>query len=149
MAGFNPMAIQGMLNRVRPHIVVPDFPQLNATASYMSKSLAQLTFDGPFVDQIPTATGIVNSPAAFVMAQIVINLLRSQSLATLWIAQAQVEATIGTVVIHSDSTVFPALTLSDCSIIEADPGAYDGMDPTTKITVKGTFYTNSFLWAAV
>ena len=149
MSGFAPLTTQGQLNRVLTHIVVPGFPQLSVTAPYMSKSLALLSFDGPFVDQIGTATGIVNSPVPFVMGQIVVNLLRSQSLSSLWIAQVQVASIIGTVVAYPDSTVFPAIPLSNCSIIDVDPGAYDGADPTTKITMKGVFYTNADLWSGL
>ena len=147
MAGFPPLTTQGLLNRVLTHIVVPGFPQLSVSAQYMSKSMAVPTFDGPFVDQIPTATGVVNSPAPYVMGQIVVNLLRSQALCTLWIAQAQIESTLGDVVAYSDSTVFPPITLNNTSIIDIDPGAFDGSDPTTKITLKGVFLTNADLWA--
>jgi len=143
----NPLIQQGQLNRVLTHVIVPSFPQLTVTAPYMSKSLAVLTFDGPFVDQIGTATGVVNSPMPYVMAQIVVNLLRSQSVSALWIAQAQLQSVIGSIVAYPDSTVFPPITLANCSLIEIDPGAFDGVDPTVKMTVKGVYYTNSSMWS--
>jgi hypothetical protein len=146
--GFNPNIAQGLLNRVRTHIVVPGNTSLNATASYMGKSQAVLTFEGPFVSQIETATGIVNSPMPFVMAQLVISLLRTQALAALWVAQAQTASVLGNVVAYPDSANFPAVTLTNCSITEIEPGAFDGVDPVTKITVKGVFNTNSIMWAS-
>jgi hypothetical protein len=148
MSGFAPLTAQGNLNRVRTHIVVPDQPQLNATAPYMGKSLAVLTLEGPFVAQIETATGIVNSPLPFVMAQLVVSLLRSQSLAALWLAQAQSASMLGSVVAYADSINFPPITLANCSITDIEPGAYDGVDPSVKVTIKGVFYTNSIMWAA-
>jgi hypothetical protein len=147
--GFNPQTTQGNLNRVATHIVVPSFPQLNANAGYMSKGLAVMTFDPPFVEQIETATGIVNSPKPFVMGQIVINLLRSQSLANVWITQAQAQATLGTILAFPDSSTFEPLALSNASIYDFDPGAFDGVDPTVKVTIKGTFYINAAMWAAL
>jgi len=147
MSAFAPLTAQGLLNRVRTHIVVPGNTSLNATAAYMGKSQAVLTFEGPFVQQPETATGIVNSPQPYVMAQIVLSLLRSQALAALWIAQAQSDSTLGNVVAYSDSANFPSVTLANCSITEVDPGAFDGVDPTTKVTIKGVFYTNSSMWA--
>lgn len=147
--GLNPLIQQGSLNRLLTNVMVTDYPFLNASASYMSKSLATLTFDGSFVDQIPTATGIVNSPSPFVMGSLTINLLRSQNVASLWIAQVQSEGILGTVTVFPDSTLFPKIGLQNCSIESIDPGAYDGMDPTTKITVKGVFNLNAALWLGV
>jgi hypothetical protein len=147
MAGVNPLIAQGALNRVLTSIVVPSYPQLSAIAPNMSKSLVQLTFDGPFNDQIGTATGIVNSPLPYVMGQLVVSLLRSQLVSGLWIAQAQTQSILGTVTAYPDSPVFPAVSLTNCSITDIDPGAYDGQDPTVKITLKGVFYTNATLWS--
>lgn len=146
---LNPLIDQGSLNKVLTHIIVPENPQLTVTASYMAKSQAVLTFDGPFTEQIGTATGIVNSPQPYVMAQVVISLLRSQAVSGLWIAQTQASAEIGPVTVYPDSDAFPPITLADCSIIEVDPGAFDGADPTTKVTVKGVFYTNAALWVGL
>jgi hypothetical protein len=149
MAGFNPLVTQGNLNRVATHVVVASYPGLSVNAGYMGKSLAVVTLEGPFTDQIETATGIVNSPKPFVMAQIVVSLLRSQIVASSWIAQAQAGTYLGTVVAYPDSNVFPPIALTNASIIDIDPGAFDGMDPTTKATVKGTFYINANLWASL
>ena len=147
--GFNPITGQGLLNRVLVHTILPIFPQLTVTSPFMAKSQAVLTLEGPFVHQMGTATGLVNSPEPYVMGQLVISLLRSQALSGLWVAQSQVTSVIGPVTIYSDSTEFPSVTLADCSIIDIDPGAYDGQDPATKVTIKGVFYTNASLWAGI
>lgn len=150
MAGLgNPLITQGLLNRVLTNVVVTNFPALSVTAPFMSKSLAQLTFDAPAVDQIATATGIVNSPVPYVMGQLVVNILRSQSVASLFYAQWQADAVIGSVTAYSDSTTLPPFTLKNCSILDIDPGAFDGQDPTTKVTIKGVYYVNSDLWSGV
>lgn len=145
----NPQVSQGLLNRVLTNVVVTQFPQLSVTAPYMSKSLAQLTFDAPAVDQIATATGIVNSPAPYVMGQLVVNVMRSQSVAALYYAQWQSNAVIGSVTAYPDSTELGPFTLQNCSILDVDPGAFDGQDPTTKVTIKGVYYVNASLWAGV
>src|SRR6185503_1465660 len=142
----NPLQQQGNLNRVLTQVIVPDFPELTVTASFMAKSMANLTFDGSFTDQIPTATGVVNSPEPFVQGQLVISLLRSQAVSALWLAQVQASSVIGSVEVYSDSTEFPMIRLVNCSIISVDPGAFDGQDPATKVTVKGSYYTNAVLW---
>ena len=147
--GYNPSVFQGNLNRLSSHIVVPTLPALNVTASYFGKSQAKLTFDGPSTDQIPTATGIVNSPHPYVMAQCVLSLLRSQSLANAWINQFITNCYIDTLQAFSDSSVFESLTITQASIMDFDPGAFDGQDPTVTVTIKGTFFINSSLWATL
>jgi hypothetical protein len=148
MSGFNPLIAQGVLNKIRPHVVVPGNTALNAVASNMAKSQVVLTFEGPFVNQPETATGIVNARQPFVMAQIVVALLRPQPLAAAWVQQAQSDSVLGNVVVYSDAANFPEITLATSSITEIDPGAYDGVDPATKITIKGVFYINADMWAA-
>lgn len=144
---FNPLTQQGLLNRVLTSVVVTSFPQLSVTAPYMAKSLAQIDFDEDGVDQIGTATGIVNSPMPYVMSTVQINLLRSQSVAKAYLAQWQTNAILGSVTVYPDSTVFPSITLANCSLLRPSPGPYDGQDPTVKITIKGVYYINTALWA--
>lgn len=146
---LNPLTAQGNLNRVLTNVVVASWPQLTVTAPFMAKSLARVTYEETFNDQIGTATGVVNSPVPYVMTQIEINLLRSQAVAGLWIAQAQVQSVLGSVTAYPDSTAFPAIQLTNCSIMSIDPGAFDGQDPTVKITVKGVFQTNANLWLGI
>lgn len=148
MAGLgNPLIQQGSLNKVLTHVIVTELPQLSITAPYMSKALSTVTFEDDFVDQIGTATGLVNSPQPYVMTSVIINMLRSQSLSALWMAQLLVDSQIGPVTVYSDSTVFPKLTLAQCSVKSVEPGPYDGTDPTTKITLRGVYFTNNILWA--
>lgn len=145
--GVNPLIGQGELNRVITHIVVAGRPDLSVSASFMAKSLATLNFEDEFVQQIGTATGVVNSREPYVMANIEMNLLRSQSVAGLWIAQARLDGVIGQVTAYPDSTVFPAVTLVNCAIRPIAPGAYDGTNPEVKITLRGVFYANAVMWA--
>lgn len=149
LPGLNPQVTQGNLNKVSTHLVVASFPQLSATASFMGKSMVKVSFDSPFVHQIPTATGVVNSPDPYVMAHMTMTLLRSQSLANLWIAQAQVQATIGTVTLYPDSTVFSAISVLNCSITDFDPGPFDGSNPDVPITISGSWPVNSTMWGSL
>lgn len=149
MSGFPPLTPQGSLNRVLTSVIVTDLPQLNVSASFMSKALSQLTFDDDAADQIGTVIGIVNSPKPWIMGNLVVNILRSQALAGLYYAQLQANTSIGSVTVYTDSTTLGPFTLQNCSLMHVDPGPFDGMDPTTKVTIKGEYRTNSGLWAAV
>lgn len=145
----NPLIAQGTLNRVRCHIVVPALTALNITASYMVKNFATISFDDAFSDQIPTGTGIVNSPAPYVLASISVGLIRTQSLALAWLNQVNATAILGDVVVHSDTAAFPSITVNNASILHIQPGPYDGMDPTVQLALRGIYYTNNDLWNAL
>lgn len=142
----NPLIQQGTLNRLLTHVVCASLPQLNVSAEYMGKSQATYTFEETPVVQIGTATGIVNSPEPYVMGRITVSLLRTQGLAAAWLTQWQTQAIIGTVSGYPDSTVFPAITISNASITEFDPGVMDGNDPIVRLTLRGVAYPNSTLW---
>jgi len=145
----NPQIAQGTLNRVRASVVIPNYPTLNINSSHMGRDLLSLEFDEDFSEQIPTATGIVNSPAPYVMATCSINLLRSQALANAWIQQVETYALIGRIVIHSDTSAFPKRHVHNCSVLKANPGRMDGLNPTVDLVIRGVFYVNNNLWNLV
>jgi hypothetical protein len=145
----NPQITQGTLNRIRAHLVVANYTQLNVAASYMGKSMLELTLEEPFVHQIPTAVGIVNSPEPYVMGTIAFSLLRTQALADAWLSQAQLHSVLGNVDVYPDSAAFATITLLNTSIVGFTPGPYDGQDPGVKVTLKGQFPVNSDLWSPV
>lgn len=142
----NPLTPQGVLNRVRTSIVVPSFPGLNITASFMGKSFAKPEFEGNFVEQIETGTGVVNSPEPFVMCTITVGILRTQPLAAAYMAQFLNNSALGTVTAHADTSAFPPITLVNTVIRHLDPGAWDGTDPVSRLTLRGAFYINANLW---
>lgn len=142
----NPQVPQGSMNRVRCSIVVPGIPTLNITSSYMSKRFAKLTWDGRIVHQDETATGFVNSPEPYIGGEISVGILRTQPLAIAWVRQFEDTGVLGEVVIHSDTSAFPARTISNASIITCDPEAFDGLDATVHVMIRGVYYINNSLW---
>lgn len=144
-----PAVTQGTLNRVRCSIVVPNTPTLNITAPYMGKNFATITFEGDFSKLIGTGTGAVVSPEPYVMGTIVVGILRTQSLAASWRTQWESQGSIGSVIIHSDTSSFPAFQLDTCVIQHFDPTAYDGEDPVSRLTIMGVYAINSDLWNLV
>ena len=142
----NPLVAQGTLNRVRCSVIVPNYSNLNITSPYMGKSFASIDFEGAFDEQIETATGVVTSPEPYVMATVTVGLLRTQSLALAWLTQAQTISDLGTITIHSDTSAWPAITIGSAVIRSLEPGAYDGMDPVARITLRGVYDINNNLW---
>jgi hypothetical protein len=143
----NPYLNAGPLNRVRCHIVVQAIPTLNIQSSSMGKSFAHIEFEGDFVQQIETATGVVDSPEPYVMATITVGILRSQALSAAWLAQVQNTGVLGDVTIHSDTSVFPAITINDTAVRSLSPGSYDGTDPVVRLVLRGTYNVNAALWS--
>lgn len=142
-----PIVPQGTLNRVRASVVVTNTPSLNITSSYMGQSFVSVSFQGDFAQLIGTGTGGVTSPEPYVMATVTVSILRTQSLGNAWFSQTQANSAIGPITVYSDTSAFQAIPLDNCVIRGFDPGAFDGKDPVSRLTLEGIFYINSSLWA--
>ncbi len=143
----NPMVPQGSLNKVRAHIVVPNYPTLNISPSYLGDDGFSLDLDEDAVRQLKTATGLVNSPEVFVEATCTINLLRTQNLSLQWMQQMENTAQIGRIVAHSDSAAFTGRTVHNCSILKVQPGRMNGTTATVDVTIRGVYYVNNSMWS--
>lgn len=143
----NPFIAQGTLNRLRSSVTFGSYPSLNVVAYNMGKSFAKVTFESPFVTQTETGTGIVNSPEPYVMTNVTFSIIRTQSLAASWMSQVQAISVLGSVNVIPDTTTFPTIALANASITGFDPAAFDGIDPTIRVVVRGVFYPNDNLWA--
>jgi hypothetical protein len=138
---------QGVLNRLRGSIVFPDFGSLNITAPYMGKNMIVVSIEGNIVNQIPTGTGVVNSPEPYVPVGISVILLRTQQLAADWFNKALTNSKVGSGTVHSDTAAFPAMQLDDLVIRHIDPGPYNGSGPDVNLTLGGILYVNNDLWS--
>lgn len=142
----NPLIAQGTLNRVRASLVVAEFPNLTVASSYMGDGFVTVTLPGEFSQLLPTATGAVTSPEPYVLATVTVDLLRTQSLSTSWLTQAQTQSDIGDIQVHSDTAAFPAVQVNNVVIDSVDPGAFDGKNPVVRLTLRGVYYLNNDLW---
>lgn len=142
----NPLVPQGTLNRLRATVTIPGNTALNITPGYMSKQFVTVSFDGNFDNLIETATGGVTSPEPYVMATVTVGLLRTQSLSNDWMTQVKALSNLGNVSIFSDSTAFDEIDLVNTIVQHIDPGAFDGMDPVVRVTLRGIYYINNDLW---
>ena len=115
----------------------------------MAKGQAELTYEGDAVTQIGTATGIVDSPEPYLITTLVVQVLRTQSVANGWLQQQASNATIGTMEVYGDSSVFAPQIIQNCAIQNIKPGPYNGTDPTVTITLRGQTQINSSMWASL
>ena len=147
MATGNPLVPQGLLNRVRGSLVIPAFPNLNITAPYVAEEGISLDIDEDGTDQLKTMTGIVNSPAPYVMATATIHVLKTQALGESWAQQFQSNGQIGRVVIHTDTAALSQYRLHNCSILKPQPGAMNGKNASLILTIRGVYNINDYIWS--
>ena len=147
MASGNPLVPQGLLNRVRGSVVFPAFSNLNITAPYLAVDGISLDIDEDGTEQLKTITGVVNSPAAFVMATATIHVLKTQALGEAWAQQFQSNSQIGRMVIHTDSSALSQYRIHNCSLLKPQPGAMNGTNPSLILTIRGTYNVNDYIWS--
>jgi hypothetical protein len=142
----NPGIARGVINRVRCSVVVPNFPALNIIPANMGRALARIAFSDNLVNQIPTGTGLVNSPEPFIRATITIALLRTQQISASWFAQIRQDSNIEDATIYSDTSVFPPIALQSVVASHIDPGPFDGTSPDFQLVLAGALPVNNNLW---
>jgi uncharacterized protein YkvS len=148
MASPNVSISQGTLNRLRTQVQIPSFPALNVTAPFLGKRSVRLTREGRIVENLDSLTGIVPSPEPFVKMGIHINLLKSQALANLYEQQLQTLATIGQVIVRTDTTTLQQFSINNASIINVGELSFAGDTPDYLITIEGYYVVNTALYTS-
>ena len=147
MASGNPLVPQGLLNRVRGSVVFPSNSTLSITAPYLAAEGISLEIDEDGTEQMKTITGVVNSPAAYVLATATIHVLKTQALGEAWAQQFQSNSQIGRMVIHTDSSALSQYRIHNCSLLKPQPGAMNGTNPSLILTIRGTYNVNDYIWS--
>ena len=146
MTTQNPGIARGVLNRVRCSVILPAFPALNVISANMGRALARIAFSDNLVNQIPTGTGLVNSPEPYIRATITIALLRTQPIASSWFSQILQDSNVQDATIYSDTSAFPPIALQDVVASHIDPGPFDGTSPDFQLVLAGALPVNNNLW---
>lgn len=142
----NPLIGQGALNRVRGSVTIPNFPNLNITASYLGQEGISLAKNGEITHQIPTLTGLVNSPVPYVPVQLTVHLLRSQNLAQSYESQAQDNSILGDIYCTPDSSALQDISVLNASIVSVAEQKFNGTDPGYVVTIGGYQPQNNSLF---
>lgn len=142
----NPQVPQGTLNRLRGSVVIPAFPSLNVTASFLGPAGISLSLEGETTSITPTLTGTVTSPEPFQMATVTINLLKTQNLSALYKAQIENDARIGDITVTPDASTLPPYIIKNCAIESVRELSFNGRDAGFGVTLKGYYLVNNSLW---
>jgi len=142
----NPLISQGSLNKVRASVTIPTFPNLNVTASYLGPEGISLSKNGEITHQIPTLTGMVNSPSPYIPVVLTIHLIRSQNLAQSYESQAQDNSILGDIYCTPDSSALQDISIFNASIVSVQEQKFNGTDPGYVITIGGYQSQNNSLF---
>ena len=123
-----PLIAQGSLNRLKASIVIPLFPELNVTPSYLGKGGISLSLETPATLQIDTMTGAVTSPEPYQRVALVAHLVKSQPLADLYKQQFEANTQLGQLIIYPDADQLSVYQLVNCSLMNVGAMAFDGTD---------------------
>jgi hypothetical protein len=142
----NPLVQQGVVNRLRSNIIIPDFPQLNVTASFLGKEGIKLQLEGESTTYIPTLVGGVISQEPYMLCSVMAELLKSQPLADQFKQQMESDAAIGDITVRGDATQLGPYDLTNCSIMSVRELDFSGPSASWLVTVKGYYNINQDLW---
>lgn len=146
MPTSNPMISAGTLNRLRGSVNLASLPALNVTAPYLGKAGITLQLEGDSTTMIPAMAGVVTSPEPYMMATVVINLLKTQGLAGQYKARMENSSLIGDIIITPDATTLPTYTVTNAAIESVKEMSFNGEDASFAVTLKGTYYINNAQW---
>jgi|SRR5215472_16204890 len=142
----NPLIAQGTLNRLRASVVWTSFPQLNVTASFLGREGVRLALEGETTTFINTMTGAVTSPEPYMPVSLVMNLLKTQSLSSLYKQQMELNALLGDGTVRPDSITLPPYGIINCAIQSVRELNFSGEDAGFAVTIRGYYPVNSSLF---
>lgn len=142
----NPLVDQGVLNRIRGSVTWDNFTNLNITAAFLGKEGIRLALEGQASKPIPTMTGLVQSPEAYKMVSLTLNLLKSQALADAYKAQVELSSILGGCTVRPDATTLSPYQLLNMSIDSPNDLDFSGESAGYVIKATGYYLVNSSLW---
>lgn len=146
IGGLNPLIQQGVLNKVRGSIQIPNFTSLNVTASYLGAEGISLTRTTKVTTPYPTMTGLVQSPEPFQMVMLGVSLLRTQGLASLYEQQMQLNTLLGPITVRTDAVTLPPYNLLNAAISQVGELRFNGTTPMYGVEIEAYMLMNSSLF---
>lgn len=142
----NPLVAQGVLNRVRGSIVIPNFSSLNVSASYLGEQGISLSRNGSMTTFLPTMTGQATSPEPYQAVTLTVNLLRTQALAAQYEAQMALTTLLGDITIYTDASTLGEYLVNNAAIENVGPLSFAGKDAGYVVTIGGFIVVNNNLF---
>lgn len=144
--GLNPLVPQGILNRVRGSVSIPNYPTLNITASYLGQEGISLVRESPANTNLPQMTGVVASPEPYQQVLLTVALIRTQALAQAFETQLQLNTFLGPIVVRPDSGALNSYNLYSMSIRTVGELRFNGTTAMFGVEIAGIYPSNSSLF---
>lgn len=142
----NPNISPGILQLLNTSVTIPAFPSLNVTPPYLGKQMVHLALSGDATKDLPVAVGVVKSPQQYLMAEVRINLIKSQGLADLYKKQWESNSILGAITVRPDTTVLSPFDLVQVGIKSVGDMAFNGEEPDLFVVLSGQYNINLSLW---
>jgi hypothetical protein len=129
--------------------VWPSNASLNVTAAYLGRRGISLALDGDSTEFINTMTGAVTSPQPYMMITLIIHLIKTQQLCSLYKARMELNALIGDGVVRPDVPAGGGLApynVTNCAIQRINEMSFAGDDADFSVSIRGYYLINSSLW---
>jgi hypothetical protein len=149
MSLSNPLTGQGTLNRARASVLFSQNPELSITAPFLGPEGINLNLTGDIVDNIPTMTGTVTSPAIYQMAVCEVELLKTQLFADIYKQFIESLGLVGPFTIITDSPTLTTYPILNGSITQAGPGRMNGKSVQFMVTLTGYYLVNNLLFSSI
>lgn len=146
MAGPNPLVDLGTLNRLRGSLLFPNFPQLNISASFLTRAGIRLSVEGDTTAMLPQMVSMVQSQEPYMKATILVGLVKTTSLVAAFKSKMESDSNLGPVTFYSDSKAIPAYDFTNCAIENFEGIDASGQSADYPIRISGTYYVNSGLF---
>ena len=137
------------LNRTSGAATFYTFPQLSIVAANLGKGGITLSLDEDLVDIHQGMTRTKNSPKAYVMATLTIDLMKDIGVTNLWQSQWLIDSQLGDGIVYPDSKALSPITFENGAIKKIEAMPFNGEDPTVKITIGGFVAVNALLFTGI
>ncbi|QDH14154.1 hypothetical protein E3E12_08080 [Formicincola oecophyllae] len=144
----NPNTNQGMLNRLRGSVTFPEAPHLDVTSDFLTPDGIKVSYTSNVADRLETMTGTVSCPHAKQSVKVEIHLNRALAIANVYQKQIAKDASVGLMVIQSDSPVLDDIKVQNASITKCSDEANNGSQVDWAVTLEGYIIVNADLWTA-
>lgn len=142
----NPNVPQGVLNRLRASLIIPAFPALNVTPSFLMPEAIQTSFQGALTTNLQTMTGVVASPEPYVLGRSMVHLIKAQALAEAWRQQMEADCRLGDITVRPDSVAVSPFEIGNVSIVALEQLSFGGRDAGFVVAIEGTWNVNANYW---
>jgi len=125
----------GSLNKAQVAIRFPQFPLLNITAGSLGDSMVTVASSGEITPMLPTATGLVASPAPFVQHTVSFSIVKTSPLAQIMLTTISNNSMLGSIEITTDATSLLKQTYENAVFQTFDTFTFNGKEPAIGFTI--------------